>query len=818
MQYENIYVGRRYVPLYCGNWEDSKEYEALSIVLYTDGNSYTSIKPVPAGIVPTNDSYWALTGQGNTAISEATEKITEIGERVEKLETVVPENGWYTIDHYGIKNDGYTNNYSVFKTIPSKEGVILRPGTYLINNTDDYNSSISCKIYVCPGAYLKTTSGRNLSLENIVAGDYQIVNTDDVKKISLYSANGEGLNVKWYGSWDAAKQIIDNTSWAPVISGLSGSLSGGGNYYIPDSSILISNPYRSINSMEDTANIICKGRAKFDTVSFQMSANKEILTFFNFSQQTKKDLSNPVVFNNCRFNCNTGNSYRVEKGSAFENFGTLIFEKCYFMVNTKLTENLLFFKNCDTVIFRDCSFTDLGNTLTGNFILSENTNNFTFDNCQIKASETATFLHENNTGTWDAEKAERIFNGVYTDNKINNFFVSSMEEGYTSEISGVSFKNCYIKCVNEIFKGDFTTLKVNPTVKNYSNNYFYSENKFFDNPFEYILFDGNVFDMSTPSKDYEAFKFTNCNLVFKDNIFFDNGLTQQYYPTFTINTPVNVNFIRNMSKMSNIVGLKLVLNNAVGHYIGFNKTEFREVEGIENAQTLITKEMVVPYISDVTFGYYGKAIKGDTIPIDPEINFNNGYSLNYSALSTPFQECVKNVRLMGNYKDGTTFEYDEAEKKWDLKIDSNETVDKIFISYDFTYGKNLQSGGTKIGCFEVMQNSSPVTKTILSVECVTNISLEVNQGGTFIFDSTLTPLKFLVSYSDGTYKSFDYRSATKIYLIGRTDTNTKLDDILTTNVHIGSSENADSILLVFRDDNFPNYSAYLPVKINKAAG
>lgn len=58
----NVHVGFRYVPLFCGVWDNSKGYEALSVVTH-NGGGYTSNKPVPAGIEPGTDNgeYWAYT-------------------------------------------------------------------------------------------------------------------------------------------------------------------------------------------------------------------------------------------------------------------------------------------------------------------------------------------------------------------------------------------------------------------------------------------------------------------------------------------------------------------------------------------------------------------------------------------------------------------------------------------------------------------------------------------------------------------------------------------------------------------------------------
>ena len=64
----NVYIGMRYVPIFDGNWDATKGYEPLTIVEYGN-NSYTSKKPVPAGTLPTDTNYWALTGNLNGMIA-----------------------------------------------------------------------------------------------------------------------------------------------------------------------------------------------------------------------------------------------------------------------------------------------------------------------------------------------------------------------------------------------------------------------------------------------------------------------------------------------------------------------------------------------------------------------------------------------------------------------------------------------------------------------------------------------------------------------------------------------------------------------------
>lgn len=66
----NTYVGFRYVPLYCGVWDNTKGYKALSVVTH-NGGGYTSNKPVPAGIEPGTDNgeYWAYTYRAGSEAS-----------------------------------------------------------------------------------------------------------------------------------------------------------------------------------------------------------------------------------------------------------------------------------------------------------------------------------------------------------------------------------------------------------------------------------------------------------------------------------------------------------------------------------------------------------------------------------------------------------------------------------------------------------------------------------------------------------------------------------------------------------------------------
>lgn len=86
----NTYIGARYVPLIDGDWSATKNYEPLTIVTY-QGNSYTSKQYVPAGILPTDESYWALTGNFNGQIAGMQNKIDSNTAEIESINTDITQ-------------------------------------------------------------------------------------------------------------------------------------------------------------------------------------------------------------------------------------------------------------------------------------------------------------------------------------------------------------------------------------------------------------------------------------------------------------------------------------------------------------------------------------------------------------------------------------------------------------------------------------------------------------------------------------------------------------------------------------------------------
>lgn len=72
------YIGNRCIPMPMGNWDKNKEYENLSVVLASNGDSYTSKKNVPKGIELSNGEYWAISSRFNAQLETQKQRIDNI--------------------------------------------------------------------------------------------------------------------------------------------------------------------------------------------------------------------------------------------------------------------------------------------------------------------------------------------------------------------------------------------------------------------------------------------------------------------------------------------------------------------------------------------------------------------------------------------------------------------------------------------------------------------------------------------------------------------------------------------------------------------
>lgn len=77
------YIGARYAPAFAGEWSNTKQYAALSVV-YTSNRSYVSRKTVPAGTPISNTEFWIQSSDWNAQVAEYNLKVEGYNANVEK--------------------------------------------------------------------------------------------------------------------------------------------------------------------------------------------------------------------------------------------------------------------------------------------------------------------------------------------------------------------------------------------------------------------------------------------------------------------------------------------------------------------------------------------------------------------------------------------------------------------------------------------------------------------------------------------------------------------------------------------------------------
>ena len=158
---ENIYVGLRYVPVFDGDWDNTKSYEPLMIVTY-QGNSYTSKTYVPVGAAIDNTSYWALTGNYNAQVEAYRQETQRVSDAL-------------ALKPYMMKYPTSPNSlpYSTLKTLCG--GNDLRLG-------DFYTNTQSMDIY-----FVKTLTGNPIT----AATFEKLVNVTELQNLAATVGNIE---------------------------------------------------------------------------------------------------------------------------------------------------------------------------------------------------------------------------------------------------------------------------------------------------------------------------------------------------------------------------------------------------------------------------------------------------------------------------------------------------------------------------------------------------------------------------------------------------------------------------------------------------
>lgn len=149
------YIGARYVPKFATpiEWNSALSYEALTIVTHL-GNSFTSKKPVPAGIDITNTEYWVNTGNYNAQVEQYRQDTIAVKTDVNTIKQTVSKIVYNNVKLFGAVGDGKSHKLSEFFNALS-EAKIIYP---FVNDLDceiDY-AAIQKAVNECDYIYIPT--------------------------------------------------------------------------------------------------------------------------------------------------------------------------------------------------------------------------------------------------------------------------------------------------------------------------------------------------------------------------------------------------------------------------------------------------------------------------------------------------------------------------------------------------------------------------------------------------------------------------------------------------------------------------------------
>lgn len=218
------YIGARYVPLYIGEWDDTKAYEPLSIVTY-QGDSYTSRQAVPVGIAITNESYWVVSAAFNAQVEQYRQEVVN-------LSNVLPAENFSS---ESTVSDALTQNANAIAAVDAKLGTgftsentvkdyidnaVSRKAIYIGNSyTDGYGADsqgiFNLTKHIFDNAWKFTSSGSGFNygettFTNLLA---QAVNSssfdnDEITDIIFVCAAGEQMSLAKTHNYNAYQYAV----------------------------------------------------------------------------------------------------------------------------------------------------------------------------------------------------------------------------------------------------------------------------------------------------------------------------------------------------------------------------------------------------------------------------------------------------------------------------------------------------------------------------------------------------------------------------------------------------------------------------------
>lgn len=136
------YIGARYVPKIMGEWDNTIEYEPLSVVSDGVGNSYISRKKVPAGTLVSNTEYWMVSANYSQQVGSLSERMTTAeqniqtqGQAISSMSPIVTDlSGRMQTAEQTIQSQGETLQDVAAEVLFSERKFIFQGDSYLMQS------------------------------------------------------------------------------------------------------------------------------------------------------------------------------------------------------------------------------------------------------------------------------------------------------------------------------------------------------------------------------------------------------------------------------------------------------------------------------------------------------------------------------------------------------------------------------------------------------------------------------------------------------------------------------------------------------------
>ena len=177
------YVGNRCIPMPMGNWDKNKEYENLSVVLASNGDSYTSKKNVPKGIELSDTEYWAISSRFNAQLEVQKKRIDNIVALPDGSTT-----GDAELTDIRVGADGVT--YNTAGTAVREQVSSLKEDL----NAYVKGSFVNVPLFFTNGGYIDKDTGELVQYDNWKYTDFIDISERDNNKIYVNTDSTEDLS------------------------------------------------------------------------------------------------------------------------------------------------------------------------------------------------------------------------------------------------------------------------------------------------------------------------------------------------------------------------------------------------------------------------------------------------------------------------------------------------------------------------------------------------------------------------------------------------------------------------------------------------